>query len=482
MRSFLPVLILLLILATVYGLTLAPSVTWANQGADSGDLVSAAWLGGVAHPPGYPLYLGLAWLAQQALPGEVALRSNLLSAFFALLAALGLYAWLRRLAVSASLAGLAALSLGLAPLVWSQAVISEVYTLQLLLSVLVLMQLSWGSGWFAGDLLRGLTFGLALANHPTSLFLAPVLLFDATPLDNNSQGNPSRTDPRARLLLRFAVAAVVALALYASLLLRGAGDAPVNWGRINSFERLLWVMRGGSYASYLASSASLGDKLPDLLGLLTATGWPLVLLAGLSLALLKGQATLKRLSLVLLALHLVFGLSYATRDWQVNLLPLFLLMAFWLGLGLARLPDQLWPQRAVVLRWALAGLVCLSLGFATVRAWPLVDASRERRAAEFAETILGKAPPDSLIFTNEDRDTFALWYYHYVLGWRPDVAVMPIGMLDYDWQREVLRVAYPELVVPEQAEYNYRQAIIQANPARPVCAIFVEPQTAFLCK
>ena len=476
MRSSLPVFILLLILATVYGLTLAPGVTWANQGADSGDLVSAAWLGGVAHPPGYPLYLGLAWLAQRVLPGEVALRSNLLSAFFALLAALGLYAWLRRLAVSPSLAGLAALSLGLAPLVWSQAVISEVYTLQLFLSTLALMQFSWGSGWFASDLLRGVTFGLALANHPTSLFLAPVLLFDS------NSPKATQDDPRARLLLRFAVAAVFALTLYASLLLRGMGESPVNWGRVNSFERLLWVMRGGSYASYLTPSASLGDKLPDLLGLLTATGWPLVLLAGLSLALLKGQATLKRLSLVLLALHLVFGLSYATRDWQVNLLPLFLLMAFWLGLGLARLPGQLWPQRAGVLRWALAGLVCLSLAFATLRAWPLVDASRDRRAAEFAETILGQAPPDSLIFTNEDRDTFALWYYHYVLGWRPDVAVMPIGMLDYDWQREVLRVAYPELVVPEQAEYNYRQAIIQANPARPVCAIFVEPQTAFLCK
>jgi len=241
-------------------------------------------------------------------------------------------------------------------------------------------------------------------------------------------------------------------------------------------------MRGGSYASYLTPSASLGDKLPDLLGLLTVSGWPLILLAGLSMTLLKGQATLKRLSLVLLALHLVFGLSYATRDWQVNLLPVFLLVSFWLGLGLARLPDQFWPQRAGALRWSLIGLVCLSLVLTTVRAWPLVDASRDRRAAEFAETILGQAPPDSLIFTNEDRDTFALWYYHYVLGWRPDVAVMPIGMLDYDWQREVLRVAYPELVVPEHAEYNYRQAIIQANPARPVCAIFVEPQTAFLCK
>ena len=40
----------------VYVLTLAPSVTWQHNGADSGDLVAAAFTFGVPHPPGYPLF------------------------------------------------------------------------------------------------------------------------------------------------------------------------------------------------------------------------------------------------------------------------------------------------------------------------------------------------------------------------------------------------------------------------------------------
>lgn len=473
MRAHIPTLFVTLLLALVYGLTLAPGITWANQGADSGGLISAAYSGGAAHPPGYPLYLSLAWLAQRILPGEVALRTNLLSALFAILAALGLQTWLRRLDVPVPLAALGALSLGLSPLVWSQAVISEVYTLQLALTVLIFLQMSAPGKGPLVDIVRGLVFGLALANHATSLFLAPVLLFDST---------PGPAAPVRRILLRFGAAGLAALALYATLFLRGASGAPVNWGRVDSFGRLWWLVRGGPYTEYLSAAPDLGAKLPQLADLLSLAGWPLLLLAALALFFVPGLAALKRLSLVVLALHLVFGLSYSTRDWQVTLLPVFLLVSLWMTLGLAHLPERLSPARVVSLRLVLSALALLTITLASWRAWPLVDASRDTRAADFAATILAEAPSDALVFTGEDRDTFSLWYYHYVLGQRPDLAILPISLLEYDWQRENLRLTYPGLVVPDRAEYNFRQAIIQANPTRPVCAILVEPQPAFMCR
>ena len=58
-ERFLPVVLCLSLLA-VYGLTLAPGLTWANSGADGGDLIAAAATGGVPHPTGYPVYLLLA--------------------------------------------------------------------------------------------------------------------------------------------------------------------------------------------------------------------------------------------------------------------------------------------------------------------------------------------------------------------------------------------------------------------------------------
>ena len=66
-----------LLLAALYGATLAPSVA----GGDSGELTAAALTGGVPHPPGYPLFAllarGLATLpiwGLGGLAGEPALR------------------------------------------------------------------------------------------------------------------------------------------------------------------------------------------------------------------------------------------------------------------------------------------------------------------------------------------------------------------------------------------------------------------------
>ncbi len=62
----------------VYVRSLAPGLLWG----DSAEFQFAAWLGGFAHPTGYPLYLMLGWLWTHLLPfGDPAFRMNLFSAF-----------------------------------------------------------------------------------------------------------------------------------------------------------------------------------------------------------------------------------------------------------------------------------------------------------------------------------------------------------------------------------------------------------------
>ena len=64
-------------LLLVYVATLMPGV----PPTDSGELILAAWSGGVAHAPGFPLYTALGWLWSHLLPvGRIAWRLNLLSA------------------------------------------------------------------------------------------------------------------------------------------------------------------------------------------------------------------------------------------------------------------------------------------------------------------------------------------------------------------------------------------------------------------
>ena len=66
----------------LYVWTLAPTVTLV----DSGELIVAARTLGVAHPPGFPLYILLAHLASIVPLGSVAARVNFASAIFAALA------------------------------------------------------------------------------------------------------------------------------------------------------------------------------------------------------------------------------------------------------------------------------------------------------------------------------------------------------------------------------------------------------------
>src|SRR6266699_6550463 len=66
----------------LYSWTLAPAVT----STDSGELIVVADGLGVAHPPGFPLWVILALLASLVPFGNVAVRINFASAFFAALA------------------------------------------------------------------------------------------------------------------------------------------------------------------------------------------------------------------------------------------------------------------------------------------------------------------------------------------------------------------------------------------------------------
>lgn len=462
-----PALWLLIILGVIYGQTLAPGLTWANDGADGGDLISAAFRGGVAHPPGYPLYLNLAALFLKIPFGSPAWRLNIFSAVAAAATAWLAYQLLLRLGGEKRAAWLAALSLGLTPAFWGQAVITEVYSLQIFLLLAVFYQLLFSRS----DGLRGLTFGLALSHHPSAFFLLPALFFD---------GDFPAT--KKSILKRILLAAATAFLLYASLLPRAASQPPVNWGHADTFARLWPLLSGQIYQAYLQPGA---DNFPQkslaaFRFLLDELGLPALFVALCALLSAPRRSPFRALTALLAAAQFTFALFYQTRDWQIYLLPLYAILLLWLGIGLARLPKKFFPAQARPLSLALALLIFATLIINTARHWQRVDAAHDQRATVFARLILSKAPPNAILLTREDRDTFALWYHQHVLQQRPDVIILPLGLLEYDWERQTLRESYPNFNLP--AEATTRQAIFEANPQRPVCAIFIEPQTAWSCR
>ncbi|MFO0945891.1 MAG: DUF2723 domain-containing protein [Planctomycetota bacterium] len=240
----------------VYFFTLAPTVTLE----DSGEFISVAYHLGVAHPPGYPLWCLLAHAFTYLPFGNVAERVHLLSAVSAAGTTGFVYLCGRKLTGNRPASLLAAWSLGVSRIFWSQSVIAEVYTLN---TLLLAMELH-GVLAFREDRRRrwlywiALVQGLGIANHNLSLLFAPVFAFWLFRIAGMRLLSPTISLPGLVLLS-------LGPALYLYIPWRAAQDPPVNWGNPRSASELLDHFTRKAYQSGGEEVRASGGKL-DVLG------------------------------------------------------------------------------------------------------------------------------------------------------------------------------------------------------------------------
>ncbi len=299
----------------VYGRTLAPTVTLV----DSGELIVAARFLGVAHPPGFPLYLLLAHIASLIPIGNVAMRVNFASAFFAALACAMLSLVVTEILVTSSylaeskrqfkraarkhrkpaqsvahvaddkaswlMASVSAVGAGLlfafSRTLWSYATIAEVYSLNTLLILTVFFLMTrWRrriveeQGWTSGTAKSGrptgtvtqydfwlysaaVVFGLALGvHHVTVALILPALAV----LVYQSQGISFFASKRFFYAAVLSFAAL--LAVYSYLPLAAAHKPVLNWGDPRSFRAIWAHVTGKQYQLFLSfSPAIIGEEL-----------------------------------------------------------------------------------------------------------------------------------------------------------------------------------------------------------------------------
>ena len=390
---------------------------------DDGLFVLSSYFLGIEHSPGFPLFVLLGKLATLVPIGSVAYRVHLLSALFGGLACGAAWLCARALTGARLPAYVAALGLGFAPVYWSQAIIAEVYTLNVFLFlVLLLLGLRAGQGaallpWLA------LVFGLSLTNHwPLMGLVAPgfaVLLWPRLP-------------EVARRLPLLAALFAIGLLPYAWMVWRSWQEPIISYlGPLDSWREVWHVLSRASYAEIderLSSTAL--DRLRFMPFVVSQVVYQLAFVGAALAAVgfwaqwrvwgrrVSGALTLMFLGpSLLLALLLGFDYdSFQKHVFHVYPLPAYAVAALWLGLGFAWCATRFLPRSA---HYAAVPLLALML------AWGARDNMRADYdwAARYANTILRTLPPNALVFVQGDGELAPVGYFHMIEGARSDITL-----------------------------------------------------------
>jgi tetratricopeptide (TPR) repeat protein len=418
-------LALFLVSFAVYGATCGRTVT----GEDSGELITAAYTTGVAHPPGYPTWTLLAKAATLIPVGEVAFRVALLSAFFGALTVTAIAAILLLLSQAWLPAIASSLAFGFLRDQWSQATIAEVYTLNtFFLALCTLLLLLWGErkSWRL-FFLFAFTYGLSLTNHHLMLGAAPPFLIFIL----IKGWRLLRKWPQ----ILIGVACFSAgLLPYAYLPIAASRNAPVNWGNPTTRQALVDHVTRRQYLDAETPPDRSWERFSDQLAVMGRAfveqgATPLLLLGLLTLLFLAKQRFMTFLVLFGVAVVSSIGFilqtnvsvdfesAYASRLFHV---PAWMMITIAAGLGIAEVLKRV-PRRSSLALGSLA--VVLAITPPAVANFTGSDYSEYRIVANHARRLLVSLPGNAIVFPSSDHNTFPLLYLRFVEGLRPDVTI-----------------------------------------------------------
>jgi len=429
----------------LYAATLPRSVVLEDDGLF---LMAGVHLG-VAHPPGYPIYTLIAHLFTRLPFGEPAFLGHLSSAVLGALACGAVYACARLLDASLLPALTAAWLFGVSEQLWSQAIITEVYTLNALLffvtyALVLLGGRAPGRRWAL--CCAAVAWGAGLANHwPLTVLATPGLALALL---------PAWHEVLPRLPRLFGAAFVTAALPYAWMVWLSQ-QAPVIsfYGPIDSWGDFWFYVSRQGYSGVDASPAAGWSDRAAFLGWLGADLVRQTTLLGVALAALglgtlarggglvatalvgSGVVALLGNSVVLIAL---LGFDF-DPFWLAVFRPYPLICygvaALWAAVGLQWLMDHLppwtvarWPARfreTSRAPWATRSPTAVLVGAAMVAvstsvSWPANARSDSDFAERYADAVFDLLPPGAVLFAFGDV-IGPLGYYRFVEGRRPDV-------------------------------------------------------------
>jgi len=475
----------------IYLQTLAPTIDLH----DSGDMISASFVLGIPHPPGYPLYCLLGKLFSLIPLGNIAYRYNLFSATSAALAVMMVYFISLKVGSGKwevgsgketknflpftshfSPAVVAALMLCFARVFWQQAVIAEKYTLNALFTtILIFIILKWaegrnleqggrstelktpGSMLYAPCLLYLFSFilGLSFTHHLQTIFLVPASIFL---IFITWRSHPKLLTLNS--LFKMACLFFLPIILYAYLPIRAAIHPVINWGCPDTFERFFDHITAKEYGYYFATSfPTLVRRILVEHPLFFINQFTIYLIwlgfVGLFFLYIKRLKTFIFLSLIVIV-DFLHSSRYGIHNIEDYYIPSYIIFSLFIGYGVGILNE--WMSKKIqshLLSPASEGylphLILLSRGWQGILAillpWiflfaPVIsyacnhyygDHCKNYYSYDYGMNILSSLDEKSILYIKGDTFAFPLWYLHYVENIRQDVTLIDQHSLYLDW-------------------------------------------------
>jgi len=396
-----------LVALIVYLQTLLPSVGWGDIARFQ--YVAKIW--GVPHRFGYPLYIALSRLFGALPVGDLAYRINLMSAFFAALAAAMVCLIVMRL-TGDWLAGVSAgLSFAFSRALWGQAVVAEVYSLNaFLIGAVILVFLVWHQTRQVGYLYLGVgLYALSFGNHMTVVTLIPAVVYIVLATDYRVLLDAKKVLIMAGLVLLGASQYLyVIIRAHQQPLLNELG--PFSWG-----GWIHWMTRSRFEGQFFPFG--LGDQVDririylELLELQFFRWGYIIGFIGAWERLKNGFKSFLFLALAAVGIY-VFGMNYGGITFRIYLVPSYLIFAVFLGCGLAALRQWLAgflaPVRTTRWRWmawpltaGLAAVILVMPLYPLRQNWAKVDESNNTAFRDLARGFVEQVEPDFVVAESE---------------------------------------------------------------------------------
>ena len=475
--------------AALYLSTMAPTAQWY----DMAEMAAGAYLLGILHHTGYPLYVLLGKLFTYVPIGDIAYRVHLMSAAAAVGTVVVVFFIVWELTRNRGAAFLAALVLATTSTLWANATYAESYDLNaLLIALLTWFMLRWQRSEKRGCLWAAFyTIGLGMGNHHLIQFFGPALaLYWLLVVLRRGRPLPWRD------WLGMALAFLLGFAINIYLPIRAAQDPPFIWADASDplvFLQMITIgkQQGSTIASPLASWPAFRLRLRTItlfpLYEYTAVGLALALIGAIRLA--RQEHPLFWHCVVGAALTLLMVLFYSIHNIFQYFLPIYVVLAIGLGVGIdsgIAFIEKLWRERVEPHTKALgAQTVSLILAMAllalpahlVLRDYAVIDRSEDYSAFDFANYLADRLEPNAVVLAD-----FWAWaplaYYQHLGDWRPDVAITgALSSHGIDWDTylpELLEHGGPVYVA---SGLQMPEALADAVPLQPVALNVIESAT-----